>query len=497
MLQQFFLIPPLRQGILSCKLAQVEKGTALNDGKSVNSDPANCQDLLHQLQLLFGNLLLSERRSYDTRDLVASIQGYDGSSLRPGEQQDVDEFFGLFCDRLETALKLHPQRRLLQDIFGGRISHIITCQECGNSSERAEDSLAISLDVNGKKNILESLNLYVQSEHIQGYRCERCHSRQDSVKRCCIKSLPNTLILHLKRFEFDLDQFRKIKLNGHCEFPTELDLRPFTKENIIRTTSCGKTPPDSTDNSTEKPDSYYRYYLRGVLVHTGTADSGHYYSLVKGSFDGNRKRKDKDSSRTMEDLSWFCFNDSSVTPFDPTTLPEEAFGGSRSAEKFDQLPERDSYKPYSAYLLIYERKHIEFLNNGAKEDDTEPGWHAPYENLVHAHEAVPKIMREAICLDNDRFIQDQTFFDPAYSTWLLDVAKSIKKSNPPSLALTKVVTMHLVENLLHAKDRSVQVESFATILCSWFSQSSDACSWLLGAMCDKFQIWTEKVRVYI
>lgn len=30
-----------------------------------------------------------------------------------------------------------------------------------------------------------------------------------------------------------------------------------------------------------QPDEYYEYVLSGVLVHTGGADRGHYYSFVK------------------------------------------------------------------------------------------------------------------------------------------------------------------------------------------------------------------------
>ena len=48
------------------------------------------------------------------------------------------------------------------------------------------------------------------------------------MKRTGIKSLPNTLILHLKRFEFDFDSMRKVKLNQYCEFPFELNMKPYT-----------------------------------------------------------------------------------------------------------------------------------------------------------------------------------------------------------------------------------------------------------------------------
>ncbi|CAM9749263.1 unnamed protein product, partial [Sphacelaria rigidula] len=52
------------------------------------------------------------------------------------------------------------------------------------------------------------------------------------------------------------------------------------------------------------------YRLKGIVAHQGTADRGHYYSLI----------------RTDGDV-WLEFNDRRVTPFDPTNIPRECFGG--------------------------------------------------------------------------------------------------------------------------------------------------------------------------
>ena len=181
LLQQFFHTPAFRCGILSCSLEQT--------GDSFESS----EGLLNELQGLFGRLLNSERRDFDACSLVKSIRGYDGNPIRPGEQQDVDEFFNLFCDRLETSLKSIPQRqRLLHDVFGGELSHLITCQQCKYSSERVEEFLSISLDVKGKKNIIESLDLYIQGETLDGsnqYFCSNCDAKRDSIKKCCVKTL--------------------------------------------------------------------------------------------------------------------------------------------------------------------------------------------------------------------------------------------------------------------------------------------------------------------
>jgi uncharacterized UBP type Zn finger protein len=64
------------------------------------------------------------------------------------------------------------------------------------------------------------------------YFCETCKKHVDTLKRSCIKELPNTMILHLKRFEFNLDTMRKVKLNDYCEFPDVLDMLPYTREGL-------------------------------------------------------------------------------------------------------------------------------------------------------------------------------------------------------------------------------------------------------------------------
>ncbi len=54
----------------------------------------------------------------------------------------------------------------------------------------------------------------------------------DAVKRQCILELPPHLIVHLKRFEFDLDTLRKKKVNDYCAIPTTLNLKHLTKAGI-------------------------------------------------------------------------------------------------------------------------------------------------------------------------------------------------------------------------------------------------------------------------
>lgn len=88
----------------------------------------------------------------------------------------------------------------------------------------------------------------------------------------------------------------------------------------------------SGDCSGLRPGAYYNYELAGVVVHTGTADSGHYYAYIKdmhpsqsGRFssvssssdgsplpEGGGESKGSGHGRAYR---WLEFNDSEVTEF--------------------------------------------------------------------------------------------------------------------------------------------------------------------------------------
>ena len=69
--------------------------------------------------------------------------------------------------------------------------------------------------------------------------------------------------------------------------------------------------------------------MKGIVVHYGTADFGHYFSYIKEN----------------ENL-WIEFNDERVREFDPSDIEVECFGG-----------EHWRRESQSAYLLVYEREY--------------------------------------------------------------------------------------------------------------------------------------------
>ena len=54
----------------------------------------------------------------------------------------------------------------------------------------------------------------------------------DASKRTYLKSLSDTVVINLKRFEYDYSTLQRIKINDYCEFPELIDFRPWTKQGI-------------------------------------------------------------------------------------------------------------------------------------------------------------------------------------------------------------------------------------------------------------------------
>jgi ubiquitin C-terminal hydrolase len=350
LLQQFYMMPKLRADLLS-----------IDDP---NPEPNLEDNLLYQLQSMFAYLQESEKMSYDPTSFCRSFKDLNGRVINMSEQHDVEEFFNILCQRLEAKFKGTPHEKLFSEHFGGTLSNEIfsTNSQYPYYSEREEDFYTIPLEVKNRSNIEEALDLYVKSDKLDGdnaYFCEQYNRKIDVLKRCCIKRLSNTLIFHLKRFDFDYATGRKQKLNSYFHFPIFLNMKRWTKEGLGKNelSTKGKAADSTVE---ENPDDYYQYELVGVLVHTGNAEDGHYYSFIKErqkKFENFSMGGSLTASRNLK--QWFCFNDRIVKPFNPELIPEECFGGTQIYTEWDQFTGRrvtkEKPKEKSAYMLFYER----------------------------------------------------------------------------------------------------------------------------------------------
>ena len=116
-LQQLFHVSAFSRGLL-----------AINKQVSGQAEEVSSDDdqVLFQLQVLFGYLQLSEKKIYDTMPFCSALKDYDGSAIKVSEQKDINEFASSLFDTLEHNKKCAA---LLKKTFQGKLVYTIQSTE--------------------------------------------------------------------------------------------------------------------------------------------------------------------------------------------------------------------------------------------------------------------------------------------------------------------------------------------------------------------------------
>lgn len=112
--------------------------------------------------------------------------------------------------------------------------------------------------------------------------------------------------------------------------------------------------PNESDDQWPEEEDCWEYKLVGTVVHSGSANSGHYWSYIN-TRRGHAEPDESDPSwaRTEGD-PWMEFNDSTVSNFNFEKLKGECYGGD-AAGSSDSWGFGGSYGK-SAYMLVYEKR---------------------------------------------------------------------------------------------------------------------------------------------
>ena len=328
-MQQMYMVPTFRYAIM-----------AADDHKEPNPvEYSFCTDdnLLHQLQNMYTYLTFSNKSDFEPRDFVFSYKDFDGKPTNVRMQQDSQEFYNNFCDKIENCLKLTKYKYIVSDVFMGQSCSSVECSNCKNISNRFEDFYNLTLEVKNISNLNDSLQKMSVPEIIDDFKCSNCNQKVRISKMTSLNKLPNVLVVHLKRFYLNYEVFKTMKINSKYEFPKKLNLKQFCVSELQK---------NSTNKNNEiyfHEDDYYEYELKGINVHTGSADGGHYFSFI----DVNRDGKNNIINNYQKEY-WLQFNDSKVSEFDTETIPKECYGGISEGYSYENIQ--------NAYLLIYERK---------------------------------------------------------------------------------------------------------------------------------------------
>ncbi|XP_056321504.1 probable ubiquitin carboxyl-terminal hydrolase FAF-X [Danio aesculapii] len=388
-IQQLYMIPPIRNGILAIEGTGSDvdddmSGDEKQDNES-NVDPrdevfgyqhqfddkpslSKSEDrkeynigVLRQLQVIFGHLASSRLQYYVPRGFWKQFRLW-GEPVNLREQHDALEFFNSLVDSLDEALKALGHPAMLSKVLGGSFADQKICQGCPHRYECEESFTTLNVDIRNHQNLLDSMEQYVKGDLLEGanaYHCEKCNKKVDTVKRLLIKKLPPVLAIQLKRFDYDWERECAIKFNDYFEFPRELDMEPYTVAGVAKLEGSDVHPENQqqviqqNEPSEPEPPCSSRYRLVGVLVHSGQASGGHYYSyIIQRNGSGGEGERNR----------WYKFDDGDVTECkmdDDEEMKNQCFGGEYMGEVFDHMMKRMSYRRqkrwWNAYILFYER----------------------------------------------------------------------------------------------------------------------------------------------
>lgn len=399
---------------------------------------------------MFGFLELTDRSDYNPHEFCFSFKDGGGNPVNVSVQQDTQEFLNMIFDKLERGLKHTPFRAITNSVYGGKTSNLIICEGCGHVRDNVEDFFNMSVEVKNMKTVYDSFDKYIQGETIEGFFCENCKKTNNITKRAALKHLPNVLIVHLQRIVFDFETLMLQKINSRLEFPTELNMEPYTNEGLEWRTkqksnekkakkegTAEKAPVekeekggmDSEEGKTEiekekpkevdeeelgpyklHPKEYYQYKLAGVVVHVGSAEGGHYYSYI------STNRGDPSKSDPSKADKWLEFNDSNIRDFDTKNIESECFGGASNEKEDDSSwgwvkAGRENSK--SAYILVYERVVKDPLKLVArtKDDETYLNRVLDAEKLISQNPESLKIVEEELTEGDNKLMVKNYFVD--------------------------------------------------------------------------------------
>ncbi|KAF3439217.1 hypothetical protein FNV43_RR17492 [Rhamnella rubrinervis] len=210
-----------------------------------------------------------------------------GGHLGHGREEDAHEFLRYAVDTMQSVFldeagaegPLAEETTLVGMTFGGYLRSKIKCMKCLGKSERCEQMMDLTVEIDGEiRTLEEALAQFTATETLDRdnkYYCSRCKSYEKAKKKLMVLEAPNILTIVLKRFQSGNFE----KLSKSVQFPEILNMVPYMS--------------GSSDKSAV-------YSLYAVVVHLDIMNatfSGHYVCYVK-NIQGE----------------WFKIDDSTVEP---------------------------------------------------------------------------------------------------------------------------------------------------------------------------------------
>uniref|UniRef100_A0A672LXP0 ubiquitinyl hydrolase 1 n=1 Tax=Sinocyclocheilus grahami TaxID=75366 RepID=A0A672LXP0_SINGR len=207
----------------------------------------------------------------------------------------------LYHPAVDRALKLcgsggppHVKLIVEWDLFGNIQEEVVKDSESVRAQQQHHvQQQSCTLD--------ECFELYTKEEQLapdDAWKCPHCKQLQQGTVQMSLWTLPDILILHLKRFR-QVGECRN-KLSTLVQFPlTGLNMG----RHMVKRSNCARPPPGWKQQAHHWPEANrhtltFLYDLYAVCNHHGGMHGGHYTAYCRNSVDGQ----------------WYAYDDSSVEP---------------------------------------------------------------------------------------------------------------------------------------------------------------------------------------
>lgn len=297
LLQTLFMTPEFRKHILSWKFDE-----------NIHDRREDC--IPFQLQKLFARMQLKFRDSEMTEDLTKSFQWGYHQLL---EQHDIQELCRVLFEAIDSSLYEH-ENNFLNQLYQGNSTSVVKCLECKSESVNKDNFMDISLPVRNEFDKIYNSSLemafsnFLKTERLEKdnqYLCGVCNKKVDALKYVKFTKLPKILFLQLNRFEYDIMTDGRKKIGDRLTFPQILNMNLFLKDyeqikEEMTAEHLKQLEVRGSDDNFDETFEYeeytkqgdYVYELFAVVVHSGSARGGHYYSYIKSFEDGKWYRFD-------------------------------------------------------------------------------------------------------------------------------------------------------------------------------------------------------------
>ena len=295
------------------------------------------KEIISALQSIFYNLFFQKKPI----KILEIFNAFNWKRNYWNSPQDAEEIYIMI---FEIISKYNNE---IKENCEGILENTIEVEIINYKSTKEEKFFFMQLDIEKNNSVEECLEHFFENEKLNGDNKYQYINKKgekilyEAEKYYKFKKIPNFLFIQLKRFTFDTNTYTFDKKNKAISYKEEIDLTKYINENNLNTEI---------------------YILYCILIHSGSAENGHYYCIAKD----------------FKNKVYIKYNDTTILTAEKKEVFNQLFGGEEIEYSIKNI-NKDKEEPFyevtnikkeikkNAYILIYVKKSE--INNLFNEDN--------------------------------------------------------------------------------------------------------------------------------